>query len=152
MNEQILFDNYGRRIPPLEIKSKSHKDTRRYFICSQPEIDYIKIHSRIKECCRIQDTISATDFEERCETIFSELRDDPRTENITKGVAVPFFLPQAISSDIGSTIEEIYLPAIARSVEQNMPGSKFTNHCQQSLSGKLRVASGSRHEHLFVKR
>jgi hypothetical protein len=147
VNEQSLFDTHGRCIP-VDLKSAVNHDTRRYFICKQPQIDYNSIYSRITRHLEIADAISAEEFESRAEGILALLRSDPRTVDITKGVGVPFLLPKAAYSDIGQALDEKYLTGVEKSFSEVFPEHRFVNHHKDGLAGKLSIAAGSRHQQL----
>jgi hypothetical protein len=145
-----FFDDYGRRIPSEE-KSPVHRETRRYFICSQPDINYAEIHARIKKHLAVEDTISIAEFEERTKAILAGLREDAETKSMTQGVHVPFFLPKAAHADYGQALETIYLPAVQHAFKEKLPKYDFANHHQGALASKLSIAPGSRHEGLLER-
>lgn len=140
-----IFDEHGRCIPS-GVKAAVHKDTRRYFIFTQPKIDYGDIHARIKKHLGIADAISALEFERRAEAILKNLRNDPRIKNIAEGVRVPFFLPKATYPDYGDALEKTYLEAVRGAFAEKFPKYDFVNHHKGGLAGKLSIAPGSRHE------
>lgn len=142
-----LFDTYGRRIPP-ELKAAAHRESRRYFIITQPKIEYGEIHARIKKHLAIPDAISALEFEQRAEAILNKLRSDPRTQGILAGVRVPFFLPKATYANYGEALEQTYLEAVRGAYSETLPKYDFVNHHKDGLAGKLSIAPGSRHERL----
>lgn len=142
-----LFDTDGRRTPPALIAA-AHKETRRYFKIVQPEIDYAAIHARIAKRLEIPDALPAVDFEKRATAILTKLNSDPRTQGITAGVHVPFFLPQASYADYGDALEKIYLKGVSGAYRDVLPKYEFVNHHKSGLAGKLSVAPGSRHERL----
>ena len=145
--EQRLFDEHGRRIPP-EMKSAAHRHTRRRFVCTQPAIDYTAIHQRITRHIGAAATLSAAEFERRAQAILEGLRSDARTRDITEGVHVPFYLPRAVSTDIGSDMESVYLKATQSAFREMFPDYAFVNHHAGGLSGALGIVPGSRHERL----
>ena len=146
-----LFDDYGRRTAP-KLTAAAHSAVRRRFICNQPLIDYAAIHDRITRQFDCPGAISVDVFKHRAETILQELRADERCANLVNAVAVPFFLPQtpqATSRDLGAQLEHVYLPAVGLSFHEAFPNRAFVNHHKASLTGKLAIASGSRHEQLL---
>jgi hypothetical protein len=134
MEPQGLFDEYGRCLPSPEVSSDVHPVIRR----------------RLTQHLAGGDSITAEEFETRTEAILSDLQGDPATANITNGVRVPFFVPQATYSDIGEEMDSTYLEAVKRSYEAVLPNYEFVNHNQGGLAGKLSVAPGSRHERLLT--
>ncbi len=143
-----LFDDYGRRIPPADLDSAVHLKSRRYFLCVQPKVDYADIHARCEKHLGAIGALSVVAFEARAEAILKALRSDESLKNITKGVGVPFVLPQASSSDIGRELEQTYLKAVEQSFHEMFPKHEFQNHQKGSLAGHFSIAPGSRHERL----
>ncbi|KKM00808.1 hypothetical protein LCGC14_1800710, partial [marine sediment metagenome] len=144
------FDEHGRCIPLDSLTAKSHKKTRRYFQLIQPEVDYQKIYDRLNACFNFKEQLSVSDFQSRAEAILEKLKNDSAYSNITHGVAVPFILPKAVYGDIGSALENDYIPAVAKSFHEKFPDYSFTNHSPESLEAKLKIADGSRHENLIA--
>lgn len=144
-----FFDEFGRRVPPPGLQSAHHRQTRRWFIPVQPEIDFGAIHTRTQACLGSAGLPSATAFEQQARALLAGLWDDPRLRPVLNGVHVPFLLPKASPGDIGTTLEEVYLPALGRAFCQAWPDYRFVNHHPTGLSGKLSPAPGSRHEQLL---
>lgn len=142
-----FFDEYGRCVP-FGVKAAVHGDTRRYFVFSQPKVEYGEIHARITKHLRVADSISVSEFETRAETVLEDLRNDPKTKNITEGVRVPFFLPKAAYQNYGEAIGKNYLEAVRGSFCDLFPEYSFVNHHKSELAGKLSIAPESRHEQL----
>ncbi len=143
-----LFDDYGRRIPPAGLESAVHQESRRYFLCVQPKVDYAAIHARFERHLGAVGALSAAEFEDRAERILQDLRNDERLQNITKGVGVPFLLPQTSFGDIGHELEQTYLRAVGQSFHDLFPQHEFRNYHAGSLAGTFSIAPGSRHERL----
>ena len=133
MEKPVLFDEFGRRVPPI-IEAFVHKKIRRRFICVQPEINYKEIYSRIRRYLQVTDTFSVDEFKNRVEQILERLRVNLATRNITNGVGVPFFLPRTSCTDIGSALETNYLPAVADSYRNRFPNYEFVNHNNGKLN------------------
>jgi len=143
-----LFDCYGRRVPPVGLDSAVHQEIRRYFICVQPDVNYVDIHTRLENHLKARDVLSVAEFEDRAEGILEDLRRDESVKNITRGVGVPFFLPRISSGDIGRKLDQAYLKGVERSFHDLFPDHAFQNHHKGSLADKLGIVPGSRHERL----
>jgi hypothetical protein len=151
-SSETLFDGHGRRQP--EGIAGAHQRTRRHFVCDQPALNYPDIHARISAQLDVAPALSthplsAGDFERRAEAILARLRADPRTRTITQGAHIPFFLPKAVHEDVGTALDEQYLPAVNAAFLSRFPDFSFVNHHKAGLSGKLSIAKGSRHERLL---
>ncbi len=149
-NETGYFNEFGRCVPATSLMSLAHKESRRYFQVSQPELDYQAIYDRLNDNFEFSDQISVVDFQKRAQAILDKLQSDSDYKNITHGVAVPFILPKAEYSDIGDALENIYLPSVDKAFHSKFPDYSFVTHHTESLEGNLAVASGSRHEELIA--
>lgn len=145
----LCFNEFGRCIPDISLTAPAHQASRRYFLLTQPDVNYAEIFHRLNKHFHFSDTLSVDDFQKRAEAILDNLRRDAEYSNVTLGVAVPFILPKAIYEDIGAALEDSYLPAVDASFHEKFPKYSFVNHAVESLSGKLDVVSGSRHEKLI---
>ena len=148
INKNTHFDEYGRCLP-RGIANATHEKSRRYFSIVQPVIEYKHIYERLDNGFGIAVDISLLEFEQRAEAILGELRAEDDTANILKGVGIPFILPKAKYEDIGKAMETVYLNAVQQSFNNRFPEYEFINHYPQSLSDKLSVSKGSRHEKLI---
>lgn len=146
-----LFDEHGRCVPSDGITAAVHRKIRRYFDCTQPEIDYADIHRRISTHLGGNGGLSAADFERRAEAILERLRADPRSGDILEAVRVPFFLPRGIEAgrDIGESLDQRFLPAVAAAYVEKFPGHDFINHHKSGLAGRLSIVPESRHDRLY---
>lgn len=144
-----LFDDFGRCFPS-HVLSAAHRESRRYFTLQQPTIDYAQIYRRIRTHLNANISLSESDFSIRAERILTDLRSDPRTQDIAQGVHVPFLLPKAKTEDIGLSMETQYLPAVQASFQEHFPNYSFTNHHAGGLLNKLSPAPQSRHEQLIT--
>ena len=146
--EKGFFDENGRCIP-CQINAPVHQETRRYFICEQPVIDYAEIYTRLDSYLDLNSIISAEEFEHRAQAILKNLADNHKSKNIIKGVGVPFILPKAAYTDLGQAFEKIYLNAIERAYQDEFPNYDFTNHFQGNLAENMQITPNSRHEQLL---
>ena len=142
------FDPYGRCLPS-NIEAAVHTESRRYFSLAQPEISYKKIFARLSASFDIENSISEQEFEQRAEAIIEQLRKDKEMNSMLNGVYVPFILPKAEYSDIGTAMEDIYLPAVSKSFSDFFPEYDFTNHSSTNLTGQLNIAENTRHKNLI---
>lgn len=142
------FDEHGRLIP-RNLQSPVFEKSRRYFSLTQPQIDYAKMHARLTQYLNIDASVSVDEFRFRAEKILEKLRADPLTRLILNGVHVPFMLPIEAASDIGSLLDNKYIPAVGAAFSEVFPDKGFTNHHKGGLTGKLAIALGSRHERLL---
>jgi len=148
----FLFDDHGRCVPAAEITAAVHRTVRRRFLCTQPEWDYAAIHGRISRHLPGAAAVSLEDFQRRVVAIQARLSADPRLNDAAKAVAVPFFLPalpDAVHRDIGTELDDHFLPAVHAAYRDKFPHYSFVNHHKGGLAGRLSVAPGGRHEVLL---
>jgi hypothetical protein len=148
MAEITMFDENGRCVPDTNFTSPVHTQTRRYFQIEQSELDYQASYERLDEAFGVANAISVEEFQARVETILNKLSESEES-GILNGVMVPFILPKAAYGDIGQALESDYLPAVEKAFLSIFPDYSFTNYSPKSLDKQLRVADGSRHEHLL---
>jgi hypothetical protein len=146
--ETKLFDEHGRCLP-FNINSPVNIETRRYFIFESREINYNNIYNRIKNHLDPKTKLSFEEFETRSKKILKNLQKEPLTENITKGIGVPFFLPNKSHSDIGYELVNHYLKGLEKSFHETNPKYDFVNHCKEELSNQLTTIPNSRHGKLL---
>lgn len=143
--EKSLFDSAGRLIPFPDSRVYSQV-SRRYFVLSQPKIDFGEIYSRIKRHLGIHD-LNPKEFEERSMGILEGLKQNAQTKELLHAVHVPFICgPEYQDMDMGSELDKIYLSAVKRSYEEKFPEYKFTNYFAGKLEGQLSVVPGCRYE------
>jgi hypothetical protein len=143
-----LFDDFGRCLP-TQTHSPAHAQSRRYFRCVQPELDFAAIHARTQEQFGSALQTDAQTFERRAQAIREKLEANPSTRALTQGVGVPFLLPQTPLEDVGTQMAQRFLPAVAAAYRARFPSYAFTDHNLVPLAGQLSIAAGSRHDRLI---
>jgi len=144
---ETYFDEFGRCIPE-GLSNAVHQESRRYFLIKDVDINYSDIFNRIKKHLGSDGGITLEEFETRSKAILDGVNSDPQTKNITNGIAVPFFIPQNNSSDIGKSLVENYLIALKNSFQELNPEYEFIDHCTEDLTGNIKVSSNTRHQDL----
>ncbi|OSM07001.1 hypothetical protein [Magnetofaba australis] len=146
-----LFDDTGRRIPPVGLQAEAHPISRGYFKIDPQQIDYAAIHSRLTRLLPLQGAPDAAAFQARVEAALASLRADPNTADVLTSQAIPFMLPRATYADLGAAVEETYIPAVAAAFGEVQPDYDFTNHHIGGFGGKLAPAPGARQETLLAR-
>ncbi len=141
------FDKHGRRIPPRTLTASVTDANRNYFL-KHTKLNYAERLARIVDCFVLKEAISVDEFKNRAETILDGLRADEKTQLITKGVHLPFYLPQTQVDDYGRVLDEVFLPAVERSFKAEFPWRSFYNRRKGTLVGQTTIVEGSRHERL----
>ncbi len=147
LSDQDLFDANGRCIP-RGLSAEVHVKTRHYFQINQPKVDYAEIYARISRHLGSASQLTAEAFAARSKKILQGLESDARTQNIVKGVGVPFFIPKSAPGDIGEKLESMYIPAATSAYSEMFPSYGFKNHYKETLKNRFTVVPGTRHDKL----
>ena len=148
--QSTLFDDHGRLIP-INLKNLARTESRRRYICDQPDLNYEIIYNRFKKTIGVGN-VSLEEFESRASRILSDIKNNSRSNNILKGVHVPFLIPKLDKYfDIGEKLGEIFIPAVRNSFEESFPKYIFSNHYKGELDGLLKPSKKSRHNKLIEK-
>jgi len=138
-----LFDEFGRCLPGNDV-GPAHSKTRRYFQCTQPEINLQSIYKRALSILGPADDISFDEFQQRINTALDSLNKGD-TINMTKGAFIPFLLPvNSGLDDLGTAMHQHYLPALKSAFHEELPESEFTIEVP-NLSERLSLREGTNH-------
>lgn len=143
------FDRSGRCIP-LNGQT-AHATTRAYFRLTPPVVDLPAIHARIARTLGDDGLPDLAEFESRLAAARQRLADDPASRDLLEGIAIPLLLPRADHEDIGTALEERYIPAVGQAFAEVLPDYTFINHHKAGLAGKLVAAAGGRHARLLAR-
>jgi hypothetical protein len=144
---QNLFDGSGRRIPDAGLGGPVNPASHRYSL-AQPSIDYAGIHARTAEHLQTTGLPSAAEFADRAQAVLETLRRGEQTAALASAVRVPFMLGTAGYDDLGQSLDEVYLPALARSWKARFTKYDFKNELTGRLAGKVGIAEGSAYDRL----
>jgi hypothetical protein len=148
MDDTQLFDEFGRCVP-LDLENKVYKQSRRYFLCESPSIDFDEIFDRISKHLGVPDDLTREDFAAQARSVITQIESDQSLANMTNGIYVPFFIPRDTDlSDIGKALDERYLPAVSNAYTDVMPDYEFKSE-SKALAGKVSVTPDSRHQLLI---
>ena len=149
---KVLFDKNGRRIP--KNFSSDVCDANRNFQLNQPklktEIDYINRIVLLNECLGIDTGITGKQLMAGTERLLTLIQDNYQIANIAKGVYLPVVLPQLMTDDLGTVLEQ-YLEAVGKSYANTFDNRKFYNHRKGILANNVKIISGSRHNQLIKR-
>ena len=150
-----LFDAEGRLVPAEGERVYDLTD-RGYFSLQQPEINYPAIHANVAKFLDRPDlerSISAGDFEDRCQRLRGQIIADQALGGLFSGVHVPFLLAaDGEQSDLGSELDSVLLKAVERSFTAKFPQFFFRNYKQGQMKEQLCVVPGCRYETLLEAR
>ena len=148
LSKYLLFDEHGRCIPD-KVSSDVYKESRRYFLVPRVKVKIENIYNNIKNHLDPKTDLSLKYFKNRTLKILNELNSDPLSQNITKGMGVPFFLPKSETRDVGKELINKYIAALEKSFKEENPKYEFNNFCTEDLTNKLKVVQDSRHQILI---
>ena len=144
----LQIDVHGR-VQPSGLKAPAHPTSRRYFQIEQQNWPPEAILNRLQNHLGISTAWTVAAFVEQVEQIKARIRNDATLAPLLSGAYVPFILPRLPKQDLGSMLEQHYLPAVGQAFEAAQPGGRFVNHVSHSLTGKLSAASDSRHQEVI---
>jgi hypothetical protein len=144
---QNLFDVAGRRVPDARLGGPVNPASNRYSL-AQPAIDYAETYARTTEHLAAAGLPSAAEFADRAEALLEALRRDEQTAHLATAVRVPFMLGSGGHDDLGKSLDDLYLPALARSWKSRFPKYDFKNELTGRLAGQVGIAEGSAYERL----
>ncbi len=147
-----LFDKHGRRIS--ESLQTSICDANRKFRLDQPklneDVDFANRIMRLHECLDIDTGITAKHFKMETERLLVLIRENSQIVKILKGVWLPVILPQLMTDDLGTVLEQ-YLEAVGKSYAKTFSDRKFHNHRKGTLANKVNIVDESRHNQLIER-
>ena len=147
------FDSKGRCLPNLT-NFPAHKKSRYYFNLDEKinnNINLKEIFENISENISTSLTISYDDFEKKIKNIKENLSSREETKNILNGYGFPFIIPKLPSEDIGTNLQNIFLPALEKSYRKKFPNYEFQNHVKFKLEKKIDLWENSRYEKVISR-
>jgi hypothetical protein len=149
-----LFDRNGRRIPAKGLQNNvCDPDKSFYLVQSQfkTQKDFARPFVRFCEAFHLG-PLSVADFEKKTRELLDELESNKALANLLKGVYLPSILPQLTDyQDYGTTLEQVFLPAVESSYKQQFPNRDFYNYRKGELTNQVSIVEGSGHEKLIEK-
>lgn len=147
-----LFDRHGRRIPPRGMKA-SVVDANRDFYFDQKVMKLGDYGLRLTLAAGYLGrsiALNPEEFVDRANALREKIRGDEQLANLLCGAHFPIALPQMESSDYGTALEEVFLPAVGKSYEVHFAGRKFSTHQRGILPGQVTGVPGSRNGGLLI--
>jgi hypothetical protein len=146
---QNLFDRNGRRIP--RDLQDSVCDPDKDFKLIQPQFtttdDYAQKVIRFQGVFDL--VMSVEVFERKTKELIDEIRNNKFLVNLLKGVHLPIILPKLENfRDYGTTLEQIFFPAVKIAYEKQFPSRNFYNYRKGELANQVSIVEGTRHEKL----
>lgn len=150
-----LFDSAGRLVP-VEGERVYEATDRGYFALQQPEINYAAIHANVAKCLDrpdLEHSVSARDFEDRCERLRGQIMADEALRGLFHGVHVPFVMTaEGEESDLGEELDAVLLKGVERSFAARFPPFSFRNYKHGGMQERISVAPACRYEALLEAR
>ena len=142
-----LFDDKGRRIPFGNMRV-FNKVSSGYYKIKQPHLTFKDILQRSKKFAGVGSAVTPDSFRSICMGLKKKIDDKPSLNGLFDGVHVPFICQIPEGVDLGKTLEETTLPAVAASFNSEFPNLHFKTTLQEcsTLAGKLSVAEDSRYD------
>ncbi|MBU2545207.1 hypothetical protein KKC65_02025 [Patescibacteria group bacterium] len=147
-----LFDKNGRRIP--ENLSANVCDANEDFRLNQlnlkDEVDYANRILRLHGCLSVDTKVTAQRLKGKTEHLLALIRNNSQIANVLNGVWLPVVLPQLITDDLGTILEQ-YLEGAGKSYIKTFSDRKFYNHRKNTLANNVSTTDGSRQDQLVER-
>jgi hypothetical protein len=143
-----LIDKNGRRIPSPAMKNRSCDPN---VVCKllQAEIDYDMRLARLQRSFVGGKFLSVEDFKLKAEALLEQIRQNEQLVDLLKGSYFPVCFPQLKIEDYGSSLEDVFLPAVKKAYLEQFPRQEFRNYLGCELKGKVSIVEESRHRQLL---
>ena len=121
----------------------------RNFYLVQPVVNYADRLRRMEEFSG-PTGLSAAEFEDRAEGLFTKLRGDILLAPTAAGVCLPVPFAARKVGDYGTDLEAVLL-GTGRAYENEFPQRKFINHRKGTLASQVTVLSNTRHDRFIAR-
>lgn len=147
MSESLLtVDRYGRIEPSASLESAAHAISRNYFKFSESRLTLSESYNTLRKLYSVQ--LDQKVFLSRIEALCVKAGKLLGLDTNTVLVCAPFYLPKLQHEDLGTELEEVYLPLIRTSYKNTFPDYEFTVEYKDSLKDKLKSIKGLGHDRL----
>ena len=151
-----LFDRHGRRIAPPGMEEAAGFGGPNSEVClAQPSDFYAPVpeqrFAKLRALLSREIPMTPAEFRERAGKAVQRIAfGDKKVHDTLGGVCLPIFLPQVVSTDCGTMVDELaLLHAVKRVFEERFPSQKFIGDSSK-MASLLRVVEGSHHERFFT--
>ncbi|MFA6304569.1 MAG: hypothetical protein WCV73_04965 [Patescibacteria group bacterium] len=158
-----LFDKYGRRIPPQDLKSAvsnsviEHPEYRNHFLFrssvksgwSQYKPYYQERLAHLLEVGFSVDILPDV-VEDRVNSLLSTIKLDKKIKNLLKGVYLWFVIPQMDIADLGEATKK-FIKVAAASYCRRDPSYRQSEIEPSNLAGQVEITLNSRYGQLIEK-
>lgn len=150
-----LVDKNGRIIPAKDLKNAVCEPDKSFYL-TQPQLETMdNLASRLvrfQEAFKPGPCLSVAEFQGKAYELIEQIKNTKSIANLLKGVYLPIILPRLGSfGDYGRLLEDVFLSAVENSYEKEFPGRKFYNYRKNELTGKVSIATGTRHDKLLER-
>jgi len=148
-----FFDVNGRCVTNLT-KHKVYQKSRNYFQLDKKRVlSYTnnKIFNNLKNYLCKNIDFNETEFENKIINIKNQIKKDNTISNILNGYSIPFIIPKLENEDIGTNIEEVFIPALQLSFKNEFEEFELINHIKTSLKNQLDSWTDSKYEKITEK-
>lgn len=141
----MLFNMLGRNNPSKNCRVFSDKPKEFYKLDSL-DADYVTQHSKAAKNGIMPDNQSLSEIKEALLDIENTIKDSNNYQNLFYGSAIPFcFSMPEPHRDLGTQLEDFWLPLLKKDYESQVEGSYFKATLQGNteLKGSVRVSENS---------
>lgn len=148
----MLFNELGRKIPTKQCRVFANAE-RTFYKINDPLIDVEKQNRKAVELELLSKSINLDNIKSEQISLYKSIKNDNNYKNLILGNSIPFAISnQELKEDIGSQLEDKFLPLIKNVYENFVEGSWFkaTLQGQNTLKDSLRIVEESEYKN-FMK-
>lgn len=150
----MLFNEIGRNIPSK--KCRVFSDTpKTFYKIEQLSIDYAAQHKLAQENGLVDQALSPVKVETELQQVARNIQFSDNFKNLFNGPAIPFcMLAPNCQEDLGTQLENNWLPMLKKEYERQRPGAYFKATLQGNtdLSQSIKISKDSGYERFLGKK
>ena len=148
----MFFNKLGRKIPTEKCRVFANAE-RNFYKINDPLIDLEKQNKKAVNLKLLSKSVNLKNIELEQNNLYNSIKNDSNYQNLILGTSIPFAIShQDLPIDIGSQLEDRFLPLIKNVYENAFEGSWFkaTLQGQNTLKESIRIVEESGYKN-FVK-
>jgi hypothetical protein len=132
----LLFNELGRNIPSVNCRVFS-TEPKNFYKIDAFDTNYSKQHELALENNFLSEKVNVIEAEENLTEIKNLIINDNIYKNLFKGTAIPFCMSVPdLKKDIGTILEDYWLPLLKKEYEKKVPGTYFKATLQGNIELK----------------
>ena len=149
----MLFNSLGRNVPSPSCRVFSN-EPKDFYKIDKLNIDYKSQHKTVSNCGLVASDLDVSDIVNKLTEMENQIRADDNYKNLFAGTAIPFCLSFThAGEDLGSCLEDKWLPMLKEAYEQHVSGAYFKATLQGNtkLTKSVSIADGTGYDRFLEK-